>query len=125
MDTTDLSDRIAAIEDDIETQADIVARSRRLVLLSRVAGFGGGAWLLAILFGLAPWDAAGLVFAIAMMVGSMVAAGSSLGTIREAEQRLETLDRLRETLIDAVSPMEIADEPSNVIPLRLRAAPER
>lgn len=127
MDSSDLPDRIAALEDEIETLAEAVARSRRLVLLSRLAGWAGGGWAMASLTGLVPWDATGLVFAIGLGLGGMVFAGSSLGTIREAEQRMARNARLREQLIDAVAPAEIEARPATPPYLRLvpDAPPER
>lgn len=104
MDHDDLAARIAVVEDETETLAETIARSRRLVLLSRAAALAGAAWLVAALFGLASWTAGALVLAIAAMIGGTVLAGSSVGTIREAEARVDDLRTLRDRLIDAVSP---------------------
>lgn len=108
MDPDDLSARIGAAEDEIETLVEAVARSRRIVLLSRAAAVAGGAWLAASGVGLLPWDAAGLVFAIALVIGGIVAAGSSLGTIRETEGRLARVEAIRDGLIDRISALDVS-----------------
>jgi hypothetical protein len=124
MNPDDLSARIGALEDEIDELADVVARSRRAVLLSRCVGFAGGAWLLASAVGVVHGETTGLVFAIAMAIGGMVFAGSSLGTIRQTEARIARCEALREELIDAVSPSEVAPFPALDATPRMSASPE-
>jgi hypothetical protein len=124
MDPDDLSARIGAAEDDIETLAEAISRSRRIVLLSRGAALAGGAWFLSSAIGLLPLDAAGLVFAIALGLGGIVSAGSSLGTIRETEARLVRVQALRDALIDRVSTLDVAHSGA-AAPPRLSASPAR
>ncbi len=132
MDTGNLAGLIERLEEEIETHAAAAERSRRLVLISRVAVAGGLLWLVAGIFRLTPLEATDLVFAIAAVIGGVVFAGSSRSTLEETEAAIRKAEAMRSQLIDRIDPEAVAaqlhgedaeadeDRPSNVVSLALR-----
>jgi hypothetical protein len=108
MDTDSLSSLIDRLEEETETLASAAERSRRLVLLSRVAVAAGLLWLTLGLIGIAPLEATDLVFAIAAVIGGVVFAGSSQSTLQETEAAIRKAQATRSQLIDRLDPAPVS-----------------
>ncbi|MFO1148787.1 MAG: hypothetical protein U1E62_10460 [Alsobacter sp.] len=107
MDSTDLSDDVARLERRMEDLAGAADRSRRLALIARACAALAGLWLVAGTVRLVPLDSAGLVLAIAVVLGGIVLAGSSRSTAEELDGSIRKAQAERDRLIDSIDPAPI------------------
>ncbi|MFI4996948.1 MAG: hypothetical protein ACHQAQ_14355 [Hyphomicrobiales bacterium] len=99
------------IEAQIEELGEISEGCRKWILLSKVAMGAGGAWLLGNLAGLARFDPALMVFAIAATLGGMVLAGSNASTLRRAGTAIKAAQALRAKAIDEADLSVVSGDP--------------
>jgi hypothetical protein len=102
---------IEKLEAQIEELDEIVEGCRKWILLSKVAMAAGGIWLLANLAGLARFDPALMVLAIAATLGGMVLAGSNASTLRRAGTAIKAAQALRAKAIDEADLSVVGGDP--------------
>lgn len=112
MDPAAASDRIAQLEQEIETLNDAAERSRRIIVLARGAMALGAGWLAAGLFGILPLDATAIVFSSAGLIGGIVFSGSSGSSLEETKGEIRKAEELRGALIDALDPEPVRAYPA-------------
>lgn len=110
MDPSFAADRVALLEQEIETLNEAAERSRRIIVLARGAMALGAGWLLAGLLGVLPLDATSIVFSSAGLIGGIVFSGSSGSSLEETKNQIRKAEDLRTALIDQIDPEEIPAE---------------
>jgi hypothetical protein len=104
---TDLHDEIERIEEEIERLADKIKSCRKLVLVSRIATWSGGAVLAAIVLGENRFDPGVMAAAVAALLGGIVAWSSNISTAEEATKELAGAEADRAVLIEMIHPRAI------------------
>ena len=112
MDEDDPREQIVRLEARIEELAGAIASCRKLIAISKVAIAGGGAMLLAVLLGLVSFDPAGLVGAIAAIVGGTVLLGSNASTLKQSTEALRAAEVERARLIGEIELRVVDDRPA-------------
>ena len=102
VDDTDPHDEIARLESQIEELAARIESCRKFILVSRIAVFGGGALLAAVLSGAIRFDPAVMVAAVAAVLGGIVVGGSNGSTLKEATAEMATAEANRAALIGQI-----------------------
>ena len=102
---------VEELEFRIDELRDSIARSRRLMAAGRAAVGVGAVLLLALMIGVFVFAPARVVFALALMIGGVVLAGSSKSSTEQLERSLERAERQRNAAIDALGLIE-AGEPA-------------
>jgi hypothetical protein len=92
-------DEIARLEGEIEALAERIERCRRIILGAKVAIAGGAVLLLALVVGLVPFNPTAMIFAMAAVIGGIVAFGSNTTTARQAAADMSTAQAQRDLLI--------------------------
>ncbi len=86
----------------IDELGDAIARSRRLMAAGRAGAVAGALLLLALMIGVFAFEPARVVFALALLIGGIVFAGSSKSSTEQLERSLARAEREREAAIDAL-----------------------
>jgi hypothetical protein len=107
MDPSFAADRIALLEQEIETLNEAAERSRRIIILSRGAMALGAGWLVAGVLSILPLDATAIVFSSAALIGGIVFSGSSGSSLEETKNQIRKAEETRSALIDQIDPEEI------------------
>jgi len=102
MDDEDFRDRIARLEDHIETLAAAIERCRKISLAARLAVAAGAVWLALLIVGLVPLAPYALVAALAAVIGGIVLLGSNSTTWTQADANLRAAEAARADLIGRV-----------------------
>jgi hypothetical protein len=102
---------VEELEFRIDELRDSIARSRRLMAAGRVGAGVGAVLLLALMIGVLAFAPARVVFALALMIGGVVLAGSSKSSTEQLERSLERAERQRNAAIDALG-LVTAGEPA-------------
>ena len=102
---------VEELEFRIDELQDTIARSRRLMAAGRVAVGVGAVLLLALMIGVFAFAPARVVFALALVIGGIVLAGSSKSSTEQLERSLERAERQRDAAIDALGLVD-AGEPA-------------
>ena len=84
---------VEELEFRIDELRDSIARSRRLMAAGRAAVGVGAVLLLALMIGVFAFAPARVVFALALMIGGVVLAGSSKSSTEQLERSLERAER--------------------------------
>jgi hypothetical protein len=92
-------DAIVLLEARLEELAESLAKCRKVKLASRIAMAGGGAWLAAMMIGLAAFDPVAMMTAISGVIGGTVAYGSNATTVEEFEAEMKEVEAKRAALI--------------------------
>jgi hypothetical protein len=107
----DPPDEIAEIEARIEQLAETAESCRRFILGSKAAIAGGVALLLVAMLGLFGAGLSALLGSIALMLGGIVALGSNVSTLRQAEAAINAAEARRSDLISRIDFREVRDAP--------------
>jgi hypothetical protein len=97
--TGDPRDEIARLESRLDELADSLSRCWKFKLISQIAIAGGGAWLLAAIFGIIGFDPVAMTTAIAGVIGGTVMYGSNTATVKELEAEMNEAEAKRAALI--------------------------
>ena len=120
--TDEPAEGVEELEFRIDELRDAIARSRRLMAGGRAAVGVGAALLVALMIGVFAFAPARMVFALALVIGGVVFAGSSKSSTEELERSLARAERARNAAIDALGLVAAAKPavglPARVIPLR-------
>ena len=112
------AEQVEELEFRIDELRDAIARSRRLMTAGRAGAGVGAVLLLALVIGVFAFAPARVVFALALLIGGVVLAGSSKSSTEQFERSLARAERERDTAIDALG-LVAADEPATGRPARL------
>lgn len=93
------SDEIARLEGEIEALAERIERCRRIILGAKVAIAGGSVLLLALVLGIVPFNPTAMIFAMAAVIGGIVAFGSNTTTAKQAAVAMSAAQAQRDVLI--------------------------
>jgi hypothetical protein len=102
-------DEISQIEAELEQLAEISGRCRKIILVSRAAIAGGGALLLAMIFGLFGPNQVAAIGSIAVVLGGIVSLGSNVGTLRQTMTAMSAADARRSDLIGRIDLRVVGD----------------
>ena len=98
----DPRDEIVRLEAHIEQLAAKIESCRKFILASRIATWGGGIILVAMLVGALRPDPATMAGAAAALLGGIVAWGSNNSTAKEARKEMAAAEACRAALIEAM-----------------------
>ncbi len=112
------AERVEELEFRIDELRDAIARSRRLMAAGRGGAGVGAILLLALMVGVFAFEPARVVFALALMIGGVVFAGSSKSSTEQLERSLAVAERERDAAIDALG-LVAAGEPAAARPPRV------
>ncbi len=116
---------VEELEFRIDELRDAIARSRRLMTAGRAGAGVGAVLLLALMIGVFAFAPARVVFALALMIGGVVFAGSSKSSTEQLEGALARAERERNAAIDALALVTAAEpaagRPARVTQLRKQA----
>ncbi len=102
---------VEELEFRIDELQDAIARSRRLMTAGRAGAGVGVVLLLVLMIGVFAFAPARVVFALALMIGGIVFAGSSKSSTEQLERSLARAERERNAAIDALA-LVTASEPA-------------
>jgi hypothetical protein len=109
-DNGDLHEQILHIEAHIEDLTDIIARCRKIILISKVAIAAGGILILATIFGAVGFDPTVLIGAIAAVIGGTVVFGSNMSTLKQTMADVKAAEAHRTELISRMDLRVVGDE---------------
>jgi hypothetical protein len=98
----DPRDEIVRLEAQIEELAAKIENCRKFILAARVATWGGGIVLAAMLLGAVRADPVTMASASAALLGGIVVWGSNNSTANEARKELATAEARRAALIETI-----------------------
>jgi hypothetical protein len=90
---------IARLEGEIEALAERIERCRRIILGAKVAIAGGAVLLMALVLGIVPFNPTAMIFAMAAVIGGIVAFGSNTTTAKQAGAEMSAAQAQRDVLI--------------------------
>lgn len=93
---------IARLEDRIAALTESLERCRKISLTAKIAFSGGAAWLVLVLLWVLPFNATGLVAALAAALGGVVLLGSNATTWEQTEAALREAEAARFGLIGSI-----------------------
>jgi hypothetical protein len=108
---TEDDDEISQVEARIEALAEIADRCRKIILASKAAIAGGGAWLLIMMLGLFGSSQVTALGSIALVLGGIVSLGSNVSTLRQTEAAVRAAELLRSDLIGRIDLRVVGDAP--------------
>jgi hypothetical protein len=103
MDEANVHDHIAQLEARIELLSESIERCRKISVGSRIAVAVGGAWFLAVLIWILPFDATAFVAALTAVLGGVVLLGSNSTTWAQKETEIHTAEAARTQLISGIA----------------------
>jgi hypothetical protein len=115
MDEDNPADEIAQIEARLEHLAEVSERCRKIILVSKAAIAGGGAWLLVVMLGLSGTGEVAAIGSIALVLGGIVSLGSNVSTLRQTMAAIDTAEALRSDLIGRIDLRVVGDRPMKLI----------
>jgi len=95
-------DEIVSLEGQIEELSAKIENCRKFTLAARVATWGGGVVLVAMLVGAIRLDPATMAGASAALLGGIVVWGSNNSTAKEARKELAVAEAHRAALIETI-----------------------
>jgi hypothetical protein len=99
---SDLRDEIPRLEERIEDLAEAIARSRRLLQISKIAIAVAAIWILATIAGAIGFDPAAIISAMAAMIGGVVLFGSTTTTLKQTSAAMKEAEAQRAELIGKI-----------------------
>lgn len=115
MDEDNPTDEIAQIEARLEHLAEVSERCRKIILVSKAAIAGGGAWLLVVMLGLSGTGEVAAIGSIALVLGGIVSLGSNVSTLRQTMAAISAAEALRSDLIGRIDLRVVGDRPMKLI----------
>jgi hypothetical protein len=103
----DPHDEVIRLEGVIEELTAKIESCRKFILASRIATWGGGVVLFAILFGVMRFDLGIMASAVAALLGGIVLWGSNSSTAKEAMKELAVAEADRAALVEVIDPRAI------------------
>ena len=103
----DPHDQVVRLEALIEDLTAKIESCRKFILASRIATWGGGTVLFAIVFGVMRFDLGIMAAAVAALFGGIVVWGSNSSTAKEAAKELAVAEADRVALITIINPRAI------------------
>jgi hypothetical protein len=98
----DPRDEIVRLEAQIDELAATIESCRKFILAARIAMWGGGIVLAAMLVGAIRLDPAAMAGASAALLGGIVVWGSNNSTAKEARKELAVAEARRTALIETI-----------------------
>ena len=111
----DSADEISEIEDRIAVLAETAERCRKFILASKIAIGGGAVLLISVFLGLFGAGQEALLGSIALVLGGIVSLGSNVGTLRQADAALGSLEAIRSRLINTIDLRVVHDTPTKLM----------
>ena len=105
----DPSDEISLIEERLEELAEVSARCRKIILVSKAAIAGGFALLLVMMLGLFGSSQVAAIGSIAAVLGGIVSLGSNVSTLRQTSDAISAAEALRSDLIERIDLRLVGD----------------
>ena len=109
VDEDDPVDDISRLEARIEALAEVAERCRKIILVSRAVIVGGGALLLAMMFGLFGAGPEAAIGSIAAVLGGIVSLGSNASTLQQTMAAIRDAEALRLDLISRIDLRLVGD----------------
>lgn len=103
-------DQIARLEAQIEDLTNAINRCRWFILLSQASMVGGGAWILALVFGVTTFTPAAMLCSIAAIIGGIVGFGSNTSTARQQAAAMRAAEAQRAELIGNIDFRVVGDD---------------
>jgi hypothetical protein len=103
----DPHDQVVRLEALIEDLTAKIESCRKFILTSRIATWGGGIVLFAMLFGVMRFDLGIMAAAVAALLGGIVVWGSNSSTAKEAAKELAQAEADRVALITIINPRAV------------------
>ena len=103
----DPHDRIVRLKGLIEELAAKIESCRKLILVARIATWGGGIVLAVMFLGAMRFDVGVMAAAVAALLGGIVVWGSNSSTAKEAAKEIAQAEADRTTLIAIINPRAI------------------
>jgi hypothetical protein len=103
----DPHDQVVLLEALIEDLTAKIESCRKFILASRIATWGGGTVLFAMVFGVMRFDLGIMAAAVAALLGGIVVWGSNSSTAKEAMKELAVAEADRAALITIINPRAI------------------
>jgi hypothetical protein len=103
----DPHDQVVRLEALMEELTAKIESCRKFILASRIATWGGGVALFAMLFGLMRFDLGIMAAAVAALLGGIVVWGSNSSTAKEATNELAQAEADRAALITIINPRAV------------------
>jgi hypothetical protein len=106
----DPRDRISRLEAQIEELANAINTCRWFILLSQASMVGGGAWVLALVFGVTRFTPVAMLCSIAAIVGGIVGFGSNTSTAKQNTAAMKVAEKQRAELIGSIDFRVVGDD---------------
>jgi uncharacterized membrane protein YjjP (DUF1212 family) len=103
------SDEISRIEAQLEELAEVSARCRRIILVSKAAVAGGVILPLLMMFGLFGSNQVAAIGSIALLLGGIVSLGSNVSTLQQTVAATSAAEALRSDLISRIDLRVVGD----------------
>jgi hypothetical protein len=103
----DPHDEVVRLEALIEDLTAKIESCRKFILASRIATWGGGVVLFAMVFGVMRFDLGIMAAAVAALLGGVVVWGSNSSTAKEAAKELAQAEADRIALITIINPRAV------------------
>jgi uncharacterized membrane protein YjjP (DUF1212 family) len=103
------SDEISRIEAQLEELAEVSARCRRIILVSKAAVAGGVILPLLMMFGLFGSNQVAAIGSIALLLGGIVSLGSNVSTLQQTIAATSVAEALRSDLISRIDLRVVGD----------------
>src|SRR3979411_2485693 len=109
MDEDNPIDEISRIEARLEELAEVSARCRKIILVSKNAIAGGAVLLLVMILGLFGSNQVAAIGSIAVVLGGIVSLGSNVSTLRQTMAAISAAERLRSDLMTPIGHRVLAE----------------
>src|ERR1700687_5642784 len=109
MDDDNPVDEISQIEARLEARAEVAARCRQIILVSKAAIAGGVALPLFMMLGLFGSNQVAAIGSIAVVLGGIVSLGSNVSTLQQTMAAMSAAEALRSDLISRIDLRVVGD----------------
>lgn len=106
---SDARREILRLELEVEQLAKAMENCRRIIFISRAGFVIGVSWLFALLIGALTFAPLSLVFAISVVIFSVVSFGSNVSTLRQFAEAMEKAEARRAELIGTIDLRVVRD----------------
>lgn len=107
MDERDLRDQIVRLEQRIDGLSDSLEKSRKVIVISKIAIAAGGVLASALVVGVISVEPLAVVAATAAIFGGIVGFGTNVSTARQDQAAMQAAEALRAELISNLKLREV------------------